>query len=127
MADTHYAAPPTAGIMAERREGGPFWTGSVSCGSLALWGNRERRTDAAGTVSTSLGVLVPSLPRPLPQGTRAPRRDRNRARRIKVPSIRPYGLPILQTAPARTWSVAGLVTTWLSYDAWPVGGYTGVE
>jgi hypothetical protein len=52
----HYAAPPTAGIIAERREGGPFCTGSVSCGSLALWGNRERRTDAAGTVATSLGV-----------------------------------------------------------------------
>jgi hypothetical protein len=39
----------------------------------------------------------------------------------------PYGLPISQTAPARTLSVAGLVTTWLSYDWWPVGGNSGVE
>jgi DDE superfamily endonuclease len=53
--------------------------------------------------------------------------DGRRPRIAKVPSIRPYGLPILQTAPARTWSVAGLVTTWLSHDWWPVGGNSGVE
>jgi hypothetical protein len=71
--------------------------------------------------------LVPDLPRPLPQGRPARPCVTEIARYEQRSVYRPYGLPILQTAPARTLSVAGLVTTWLSYDWWPVGGNSGVE